>query len=116
MVKFVVVVYRLPEWTADAFRAYFRETHGLLAIRLPGLQKYVQNFPVMDDVRRPQWDAVIELYFATRDEMERAWTSDEGRAATADLEVFADLTRTSWAIVDAIDFPPDYGRRPYTAR
>ncbi len=106
MVKFLVVVYRLPEWSAEAFRTYFRETHGRLAARLPGLQNYVQNFPAIDDTRRPQWDAVIELYFATREEMERAWASDEGMTATADLEVFADLTRTSWAIVDAIDCTP----------
>lgn len=103
MIKFVVVLHRRPDVTPERFRRYFAETHGRLAAKLPGLQKYVQNFPVADDTRRPQWDAVVELYFSTRTAMEEAWASEEGRKATADLEVFVDLTRSSWAMVDVVD-------------
>jgi hypothetical protein len=32
--------------------------------------------------------------------MEAAWNSLEGQAATADLDIFADLSRTAWSIVE----------------
>jgi uncharacterized protein (TIGR02118 family) len=103
VIKFVVVVYRRPDWTATAFRRYFETTHGPLARKLPGLSTYIQNFPAADDTRHPTWDAVVEFYFASREAMEAAWASDAGQKATADLQVFADLTRSSWGVVDAVN-------------
>jgi hypothetical protein len=50
----------------------------------------------------PAWDAVVELYWENREAMEAAWASPEGEAATADLEAFADLSRSSWSIVEEI--------------
>jgi hypothetical protein len=34
--------------------------------------------------------------------MEAAWASPEGKAATADLVEFADLTNTTWSLVDSL--------------
>jgi len=100
--KFMVVLYRRADFTPDQFQTYLREVHGPMAERLPGLRRYVQNHVVSDPFRRhPGWDAVVELYWENREAMERAWSSPEGEAATADLEAFADLSRTSWYIVDA---------------
>jgi uncharacterized protein (TIGR02118 family) len=102
MLKFVVVVYRRPNMNKEEFRKYFQDIHGPLAQRLPGLRKYVQNFPVDDPKRKPQWDAVIELYFDDWPTMEAAWASPEGASSNADLPAFADLTRTTWSVVDEI--------------
>lgn len=100
MVKFVVVLYRKPGLSAEAFFANLRDEHGPLAERLPGLRRYVQNHVVADPTRRhPGWDAVIELSWDDRDAMEAAWRSPEGRAATDHLEVLADLSRSTWSIV-----------------
>lgn len=66
-----------------------------------GLKRYVQNHALEDSKRQPPaWDAVIELYWENREAMEAAWASPEGAAATADLEAFADLPRSSWSIVE----------------
>jgi len=101
MLKFVVVVQRKDDWTPEEFRDYFIRVHGQLAAKIPGLRRYIQNFPAPDPKRKPpEWDCVVELYFGDKDAMESAWASAEGQAASADLEVFADLTRTSWSIVD----------------
>lgn len=101
MLKFVVVVRRKTDWSFDRFRDYFVGVHGPLAQKIPGLRRYRQNFPVFDPKRdAPQWDCVVELYFDGKDAMEAAWATPEGRAATADIEVFADMTRTSWSVVD----------------
>lgn len=101
MVKFVVVLVRRPGSSREELRDYFVRIHGPLAEAIPGLCRYVQNFVVDDPARAdPGWDAVIELWWQTREEMEAAWLTPEGRASTADLEKFCDLSRSAWSIVE----------------
>lgn len=101
MLKFMVVVRRRSDWTHEDFRAYFIRLHGPLAVKIPGLRRYKQNFPAPDPKRRPPtWDCIVQLYFDDKDAMEAAWASPEGEAATADLEVFADMAHTTWSTVD----------------
>jgi uncharacterized protein (TIGR02118 family) len=101
MLKFVVVVRRKPGWTHDKFRDYFIRVHGPLAVKIPGLRRYKQNFPSADRKRKePDWDCVVELYFDNQQAMEAGWATAEGEAATADLQVFADVSRTTWSVVD----------------
>lgn len=101
MIKFMVVLYRRSDLTADRFRTALRGDHGALAEALPGLRKYVQNHVVPDPRRsHPGWDAVVELFWDDRASMEAAWASPDGQRATAHLAEFADLDRTSWSIVE----------------
>jgi len=101
MLKFVVVLYRKPEMSREQFRAYLQDVHGPMADRIPGVCAYVQNHAVTDSTRSdPGWDAIVELWWESRNAMEEAWRSPEGQIATADLEAFADLSRTRWSIVD----------------
>lgn len=101
MLKFMVVLNRLAGTTSGQFRRYFKEIHEPLALSIPGLRKYVQNF-ALDDLKRnrPKWDAIIELYFDDRLSMESSWASAEGQAATADLAHFADIEQSSWSVVE----------------
>jgi len=103
MLKFMVVLYRRPDLTRQQFRHHLREIHGPLAMNLPGLRKYVQNY-VFNDQNRPSpgWDAVIELYFTDWQSMEAAWASPQGAASDADLPVFADMTRSTWSAVEEV--------------
>ena len=101
MLKFVVVLHRKPGWTAEQFREYFINVHQALALKIPGLRRYKQNFALDDPKRpRPAWDGVVELYFDDREAMEAAWATAEGEAATRDLEVFADLSQSAWSVVE----------------
>jgi uncharacterized protein (TIGR02118 family) len=101
MLKFVVLLYRKPGTSREQFRRFLADVHGPLAEAIPGLRRYVQNHVVDDPSRaHPGWDAVVELYWDDRDAMERGWQSPEGKRATADLEAFADLGRSTWSIVD----------------
>ncbi|MFY9680881.1 MAG: EthD domain-containing protein [Candidatus Sulfotelmatobacter sp.] len=103
MLKFMVVIYRRPDLTHEQFRRHLQEVHGPLAKNLPGLRKYIQNLVHDDSTRKPPgWDAVVELYFDDWSSMEAAWASPQGAASDADLPAFADLTRTTWSVVDAI--------------
>src|SRR6516165_3476446 len=101
MIKFMVVLYRREDLSAEEFGAALRKVHGPMAERISGLRRYVQNHVAADHSRKhPGWDAVVELYWDDRASMEAAWRSPEGEAATKHLEHFADLFRSTWAIVD----------------
>jgi uncharacterized protein (TIGR02118 family) len=103
MLKFMVVLYKRPEMNREEFRRYLRDVHGPLAKNLPGLRRYVQNFVQADRKRKPPaWDAVIELHFDDWVSMEAAWASAAGAASDADLHAFADLSRTSWSVVEEV--------------
>lgn len=106
MLKFMVVVYRRPDLTPEQFRRHFEQVHGPLAKQLPGLRKYVQNYVCADSSREsPGWDAIVELYFDDWAAMEAAWASPQGAASDADLPLFADMTRTTWSVVEEITVP-----------
>lgn len=101
MLKFMVVLYKKPGMTKADFHRFLREVHGPMARKVPGLRKYIQNYVAADPTRKhPGWDAIVELYFDDRESMEAAWATAEGQAATADVAEFADLSRTSWSVVD----------------
>ena len=103
MLKFMVVLFRRPDLSADQFRRHLEDVHAPLAKDLPGLKKYRQNYAVASpDRRHPGWDAIVELYFDSREVMEAAWTSPQGTASDADLPLFADLSRTTWSVVEEV--------------
>jgi len=103
MLKFMVVLIRRSDMTPDQFRRHLEQVHAPLAKALPGLTKYKQNHVVADSKRQdPGWDAIVELYFESRDAMEAAWASPQGAASDADLLLFADLSRTTWSTVEEV--------------
>jgi uncharacterized protein (TIGR02118 family) len=102
MIKFMVVLYRRPDLSESEFQAYLRDVHGPMAEAIPDLLHYTQSFVAPDPTRKhPGWDAIVEFFWADRTTMEAAWASPEGQAATADLAEFADLSRTTWSLVDS---------------
>ena|SRR5713101_5496131 len=101
MVKFAVVLYKRPDWSMEDFQNYLRGVHGRLAMKIPGLRRYVQNYVAQDPSRKPPgWHAIAELYFDNWEAMEAAWASPEGESATKDLGAFADLSLTTWSVVE----------------
>ena len=107
MLKFMVVLYKRPGLSSEEFRRHLQDVHGPLAKNLPGLRRYVQNFVHADPKRKlPEWDAVIELYFDDWQAMEAAWASPAGAASDSDLPAFADLTRTTWSVVEEVTVLP----------
>lgn len=89
----------------EDFRHYFRDVHGPMVQSIPGLKKYVQNYTITDPKRKPPgWHGIAELYFDDWEAMEAGWSSEQGISATNDLEAFADLSRTSWSVVEEAAF------------
>ena len=107
MLKFMVVVYRRPDLTPAQFRQHLEKIHAPLARKLPGLKRYKQNHAATDPSRpHPEWDAIVELYFDSWELMEAAWASPQGAASDADLPLFADMTRTTWSVVEELTLLP----------
>jgi len=86
---------RRPGLTPAAFRRHWRDVHGPLAARLPGLRRYVQN-PVVDasqlaiDHQRGDWaiDGFSQLWFDDMDAMRRVVEAPELRPDLPDIPNF----------------------------
>jgi uncharacterized protein (TIGR02118 family) len=107
MLKLMVVIYRRPGLTPAEFRRHLEEIHGPLVRNLPGIRRYAQNYVGPDPKRKhPGWDAIVEVYFDNYEAMEEAWATPQGAASDADLPAFADLTRTTWSVVEEVNLLP----------
>ncbi|MGH9703099.1 MAG: EthD family reductase [Candidatus Acidiferrales bacterium] len=103
MLKFVVVQYKRPDMTFEQFRHHLLQVHAPLAKKIPGLRKCIYNLVLEDDTRKaPGWHGIVELYFDDFPSMQAAWATPEGQAATNDNAQYADLTQTSWSVVEQI--------------
>jgi uncharacterized protein (TIGR02118 family) len=100
MLKFMVVLYKKSDMAEAEFHRFLRDVHGPMALKIPGLRRYIQNHVASDPKRTtPGWNAIVELYFDNWESMEAAWATAEGAQATADVSAFADTARTSWSVV-----------------
>ena len=88
MVHRLVVNYGKPE-DPGAFDDYYRDTHVPLASEIPGLLKFVVGHPQALDPSAPGPYFVAELDFESEETMGKAFASNEGKAATADVANFA---------------------------
>jgi uncharacterized protein (TIGR02118 family) len=83
------VLYSNPE-NPEAFDRYYAETHLPIAHQIPGLIKLEQTHLLPGpDGSKPAYHMMAELYFAGPGELQNAFGSREGQAATADLANFA---------------------------
>ncbi|WP_405866832.1 MULTISPECIES: EthD family reductase [unclassified Streptomyces] len=86
-----LVLYGTPADPA-AFDRHYREVHLPLARRLPGLRRYTLGRRA-DDVRGGEpCHLVAELEWDTREELDAAFASPEGRACAADSARLQELT------------------------
>jgi uncharacterized protein (TIGR02118 family) len=88
MVHRLVVSYGPPE-DAGAFDDYYRDTHVPLAMQMPGLIGFTVGHAAPVDPSQPAPYMVAELDFESEEAMGKAFASDEGRAAAADVANFA---------------------------
>jgi len=99
MTKVLVMLHKQDGQSWDEFQRYWREEHGPIAARIPGLRKYIQNHAT-DRGNVPY--AVAELYFDSPEALQAALASPEGKAALGDLGNFVDGERTGMAVVDEV--------------
>jgi uncharacterized protein (TIGR02118 family) len=78
MIKGVFLVKRKASMLRPDFKRYWKEVHAPLALKLPGLRRYVQSHTVDEayEWAEPRWDGVAHLYFDDAQAAEKAMTSD----------------------------------------
>jgi uncharacterized protein (TIGR02118 family) len=95
--KVLVMLHKRTDQSWDEFQRYWRETHGPIAARIPGLRSYVQNH-ANDRGNVPY--AVAELYFDSPEALQEALATPAGQAALGDLGNFVDGERTGMTVVE----------------
>ena len=85
----LLVLYHTPA-DAQVFDAYYFAKHVPLAKAIPGLRAYEVNAsPVATPAGPSPYHLIATLTFDSMDAIGAAFASDEGKAAAADLENFA---------------------------
>jgi uncharacterized protein (TIGR02118 family) len=94
MIKSLSLLTRRPELTHEQFVEHWLEIHGPLALKVPGLRRYVQSH-IIDERTRPDIpttdvaiDGIAETWYDDRAAMERANASPEAKALHADGALF----------------------------
>ncbi|MBI5287950.1 MAG: EthD family reductase, partial [Chloroflexi bacterium] len=98
MVKLIYCISKKAELSVEEFQRYWRETHGPIAGRIPGVRRYVQCHVVPELYGReqqPAYDGAAELWFDDLDSMRAAMGSPELKAALEDEKNFIDHTRVA---------------------
>jgi uncharacterized protein (TIGR02118 family) len=99
----VVYCFRKRAGISDEhFDRYWRDVHGQIGARIPGLRRLVQSravrLPV--DARQPDFDGVAELWFEDEAALVRARASEEWKQSTQDEANFLDPSSTRYAVTE----------------
>ena len=84
----LVALYRKPSDAAEFDKHYF-EVHIPLVRKFPGLRKLEVTRVTGAPIGEAKFHLVAEMYFDTRDAMDAALASAEGKAVTRDIMSFA---------------------------
>ena len=96
MVKLIYCITRKQGMSVEEFQTYWRETHGPIAGRIPGLRRYVQCHTLPQlyaGENAPAYDGAAELWFDNMEAMQSAMSSPEVKAAVEDERNFIDHSR-----------------------
>jgi uncharacterized protein (TIGR02118 family) len=119
MIKHISIINRPPNLTHEQLVRYWNDVHAkLVRTRLPGLRKYVGNFPVQPGDaseklpgggKRLQCDAIVELHFDDLQALRAAmsspgWLSDERKKSSVAM---IDYSTLQFAVVEEVVVPLD---------
>ena len=100
MVKMVFLVHKRADMDMAKCQTYWRETHGPIAAKIPGLKRYIQNHSTVGpDGTDPPLEGVAELWFESPASLE----TPEAQASIADLQNFLDVDRSPGFVVNEVE-------------
>ena len=104
MQKLVYVLQLREDMSREEALRYWRDVHGPIAAKVPGLRKYVQDPATAAPEGDLQFGGIAELWFDSEEAFRSAMASPEWRATIADVPNFAVREATWGALVDEISF------------
>jgi uncharacterized protein (TIGR02118 family) len=100
MVKLVYCITKKSDLTDEEFFRYWKDVHGPIGARIPGLRRMVQSHRayVPGDQHRPAYDGMVELWFDSAEALLAARRSGEWKASSDDEANFIDPTRVAYFV------------------
>ena len=102
MVKAIYLIRRKPGMSGEDFHRYWRDVHGAIAARIPGLRRYVQCHAIVRHGDGSEYDGAAEAWFDDMDAVRRAVASAEYAAARVDEARFIDLDHTALIFTEEV--------------
>jgi uncharacterized protein (TIGR02118 family) len=115
VIKYLTLAKRREGMSPEDYQTHWREVHGALARKTPGLRRYIQS-PVLletyDSASPPEYDGIAELWWDSVEAFHEARQSAEWQAAVKDSPNFlgtgsVSLYTTEVPVVNALPSPSD---------
>ena len=106
MIKVIGTAYKRPDFSTEEFFEYWREVHGPISAKAPGLRGYVVTEVLGKVMGELEADALVEQWYDDIESYERAMASDEVAAAWEDVPKYALTTGSFWTTKEHILVPP----------
>lgn len=90
MIKLWFCVTKKPDMSDERFHAYWKDVHGPIAAKIPGIRRYVQHHTAYPTppIGVPSYDGVAEYWFDDYPSVEKALSSPEVATTLADQPNF----------------------------
>ena len=100
MVKAIYLIKRKRGMELEAFRNYWITTHAELALKVPGLRKYVQSHTLLSGYKKgePLFDGIAEVWYDDTGAMRKIADLPEARAVNADGHEFMDMRASGFLL------------------
>jgi uncharacterized protein (TIGR02118 family) len=100
MIKVVYCISKKLGLTDQRFFDYWKNIHGPIGARIPGLRRLVQSHRVSipKDKFRPDYDGMAELWFDDVESLLAARQSAEWKASTEDEANFIDHSKVAYFV------------------
>ena len=85
MIKFVSILKRPSTMNADEFRSWWLGPHVAIGKTIPGIKKYVISLAVGVQAEGQVGDGMVELWFDSMDNLDRAMASPAYKEARNDV-------------------------------
>jgi uncharacterized protein (TIGR02118 family) len=102
MIKLVYCITKRPDLTDAEFFDYWRNIHGPIGARIPGLRRLVQSHTIVgqSEFPAPDFHGMAELWFDDLAALAAARQSPEWHASTADEANFIDQTKVALFVTE----------------
>lgn len=100
MIKLVYCITKKAELSDEKFFDYWKNIHGPIGARIPGLRRLVQShrISVPSDKHSPDYDGVAELWFDNVEALLAARQSPEWKASSEDEANFIDHSKVGYFV------------------
>lgn len=100
MIKVVYCITKKAGLSDEEFLRYWRDVHGPIGARIPGLRRLVQSrrIAIAGDTRAADYDGVAELWFDDEAALLAARRSAEWKASSEDEANFVDHSKVAYLV------------------